>query len=386
MELAGMVRGVSRLKILFLLILLLWMTVTVLDFYSADFRGTVPFPTQKVSLNKDRQLLISTITDSVEEDYEDVSEGNESLPESLNIPGVSISKQSFSENDQTQSYTGDSDFESWMSQQSELKENVRKVCDKYGKSLNGPVPLNQFMYDSKHNLLFCRNAKVGTTTWLTHFLELSGKKNTMLEEFGTNYSKMLHRTVPGLFRIGSLHNTSIKSLANHSTSFSMVRHPFERLVSAFQDKIVDNSDPFYERVVDHIINNYGEINFENFVHMIIKKSKTRCRRLNKCGLDKHWKPFISRCGYCDIPYKVIAKAENFAQDQKFIGKLGNIDFKTVATHVSSGGSTKELAKKYFSQLSLDTVKKLFSIYKVDFEMFGYSPQLYYDYARNGAEV
>ena len=59
------------------------------------------------------------------------------------------------------------------------------------------------------------------------------------------------------------------------------------------------------------------------------------------------------------------------------------DFFFAATHVSSGGSTKELARKYFSQLSLDTVKKLYNIYKVDFEMFGYSPQLYYDYARIG---
>ena len=57
-----------------------------------------------------------------------------------------------------------------------------------------------------------------------------------------------------------------------------------------------------------------------------------------------------------------------------------------ATHVSSGGSTKELAKKYFAQLSLDTVKKLYSIYQVDFEMFGYSPQWYYDNARRGSEV
>ena len=58
----------------------------------------------------------------------------------------------------------------------------------------------------------------------------------------------------------------------------------------------------------------------------------------------------------------------------------------LATHVSSGGSSKELARKYFSQLSVNTVKKLYNIYKVDFEMFGYSPQLYYDYARNGTEV
>ena len=47
---------------------------------------------------------------------------------------------------------------------------------------------------------------------------------------------------------------------------------------------------------------------------------------------------------------------------------------------------KELARKYFSQLSLDTAKKLYNIYKVDFEMFGYSPQLYYGYAKNGEDV
>ena len=171
-------------------------------------------------------------------------------------------------------------------------------------------------------------------------------------------------------------------------------------MSAFQDKLVDHR---YKRVADEIVNTYGEINFENFVTLIIEKSKSSCRRLKRCVLDVHWKPFISRCGYCDIPYKVIAKAENFAEDQKFIGKLANIDFEPfgryihtltfvklvdvsfLATHVSSGGSTKELARKYFSQLNLDTVKKLYNIYQVDFEMFGYSPQWYYDIARSATE-
>ena len=93
--------------------------------------------------------MISTITDSVtklEEDYEDVSEDNDPLPESLSIPGVSISKQSFSEYAQTQSYSDDVEFESWMSRQDELKENVRKVCEEYGKSLSQNVLLKQFMH------------------------------------------------------------------------------------------------------------------------------------------------------------------------------------------------------------------------------------------------
>ena len=99
MELAGMVRH----EILFLLLILFWVTVSVLDFYSGE---------------------------------------------------------EFSEDDHTQSDNDDLDFESWMSRQSELKENVRKVCDKYGKSLNYDVPLNQFMFETQHKLLFCRNAKV----------------------------------------------------------------------------------------------------------------------------------------------------------------------------------------------------------------------------------
>ena len=38
------------------------------------------------------------------------------------------------------------------------------------------------------------------------------------------------------------------------------------------------------------------------------------------------------------------------------------------------------ARKYFRELKIETVKKLYEVYKVDFEMFGYSPLLYYNNA------
>ena len=99
-----------------------------------------------------------------------------------------------------------------------------------------------------------------------------------------------------------------------------------------------------------------------------------------------------------MPYKIIAKAENFSEDQKFIGRLANVTFEKIGktnlithiiiheninvleTHKSSGGDTKTLAKEYFSDLDLDTVKDLYEIYKVDFEMFGYSPDIYFKLA------
>ena len=137
--------------------------------------------------------MLSTITDSViklDEDYQNVYEENSPLPESLNVPGVSLSKQSVSEYDQTQSYGDDVEFDSWMSRQTELKENVSKVCDRYGKSLSIEVPLKEFMYDSKHKLLYCRNAKVNRII-LLHMCNIINK----LKGWNYNVADTLSRAI-----------------------------------------------------------------------------------------------------------------------------------------------------------------------------------------------
>ena len=51
------------------------------------------------------------------------------------------------------------------------------------------------------------------------------------------------------------------------------------------------------------------------------------------------------------------------------------------SHVSSGGSTKSLAKKYIAELETNIVKKLYHLYKVDFELFQYNPDLYIQYSK-----
>ena len=51
-------------------------------------------------------------------------------------------------------------FKAWLNQQSEFSKNVESVCRKYGYTLRKRVPVEAFIYDSEHDLLFCRNAKV----------------------------------------------------------------------------------------------------------------------------------------------------------------------------------------------------------------------------------
>ena len=110
--------------------------------------------------------MLSTISESLQqqdEEYEDIDEESETLPESLNIPGETVSSQSLATTNSGNTsviYREEEDFKLWWGAQAELKENVRKVCDKYGQSLNKQVPLKEFMFDSSSRLLFCRNAKV----------------------------------------------------------------------------------------------------------------------------------------------------------------------------------------------------------------------------------
>ena len=106
-------------------------------------------------------------------------------------------------------------------------------------------------------------------------------------------------------------------------SFSVVRHPFERLVSAYQNKFADHDNGRYAK---YLKSQYGGNSFTLFVKMILDQSEKRCRQMNWCQMDNHWKPFISRCAYCDVSYSVIAKAETIREDQMYIGHMANVTF------------------------------------------------------------
>ena len=97
------------------------------------------------------------------------------------------------------------------------------------------------------------------------------------------------------------------------------------------------------------------------------------RHLSTCNVDVHWRPFITRCGFCTIPYTVVGRLESIQQDLYYIGGMAGVQFGHYSSNPSSGGSSNQLAKKYFSELDKRTIRQLYEIYKVDFEMFGYHP-------------
>ncbi|KAL1416898.1 hypothetical protein MTO96_027393 [Rhipicephalus appendiculatus] len=132
-----------------------------------------------------------------------------------------------------------------------------------------------------------------------------------------------------------------------------VRHPFERLVSFFEDKTrrtVPTGKYFYYRYWNNAMVRFRGagnvdrkkdlITFEEFVDLLLS--------IRPSNYDLHW--------------------------QRYSDPLR-------ALWVNKGPSdTKTVALSYFSRLPRSKVERLYAIYAVDFMMFGYSAEEYLNVA------
>lgn len=82
---------------------------------------------------------------------------------------------------------------------------------------------------------------------------------------------------------------------------------------------------------------------------------------------------------CHMKYDVIGKVETADEDAKYAFYKTGLDLPIKdRTHVSHGGSSDDLALSLFSTISLDKRKQLYEMYKLDFLMFDYSVEGFYE--------
>ena len=166
---------------------------------------------------------------------------------------------------------------------------------------------------------------------------------------------------------------------NNMLSFSFVRHPFERLVSAYKDKVLSNNGLFFKNKLGNTAalrwyqNNKS---FPAFVDLVLNGYKGKSVR------NGHWDPITPHCRYCDIEYDVIGRVETFKEDVKYIvikSNLQNVlplEKSAVAMNSKKTLSTYS-THDYFSQLSKEEIENLYKFYQLDFELFGYDVTSYF---------
>merc|ERR1719369_494222 len=256
---------------------------------------------------------------------------------------------------------------------------------------------HQFFVQKEHGLMWCKVPKAASTSWLHAYLTMAHVQEYEIpEDNGMGLHAFLREKYPLLSK-----NLN-KQFMPVSLKFLVVRHPFERVVSAYMDKLEDYSrdlkyrggyyyamygadivakfrQKYQEKFPKNPLFMRKEPSFVEFIEFLIETPVSK--------YDEHWKPQFILCPPCHFKFDVIVKMETFNRDTDFILSQRNLaGVISLAKKHTSVGSKKEkkkehnLVKTLFSQLSKKMVQALYEKYRIDFQMFEYDLSDYVVYA------
>jgi len=270
---------------------------------------------------------------------------------------------------------------------SQRRSLVKTTCKKYGHALKIPLKLykKRLRFDSAHRLMYCENYKIGSSTWASHLLKMA--------KVAIRPRMQLHLVARKEFPplVGARKE---RFLARPGTvSFIIVRDPFERLLSSFKDKMARAHTPNMvtwesfgqeQRIIRkhyRTKRRNGTVpTFKEFVSYLVGElspSPNSMKRKTR-GINEHWKPIYLNCAPCNEDYKVVMKMETLSRDSLYLKqKLNlNIDVEFVRQGGKEGHTTADRAVEAFRDVGPKLVRQLVAVYRVDFAMFGYSPEKY----------
>ena len=255
--------------------------------------------------------------------------------------------------------------------------------------------------EKTHRLAYCHVPKVASSSWMLTFADMNHLNKTETENLHKKLA--LHGMLMTNF---SIQVSTAKEIEDMNKSnlykFVFIRHPFERLISAYHDKFVHTKQaemmvPFLKhQIVKYMLKSVKkqkspkksnfpfdiDISFKNFIDFVLQEASYS----TISEQSKHWWPFSDLCKLCKIQYDFIGYLESLQEDIACMLKYyENYDLlqkmkDRVKTKINADGKhTEEMTMQYFSKLPKDTILKLYELYKFDFILGNYEfPQAYID--------
>ena len=232
----------------------------------------------------------------------------------------------------------------------------------------------RILVDDRHRIIYCPIGKTGSTSIKT--LMLSQSTTVEFDELPT--FEKAHSTIfqkkHGVKLLATYPIEEIHEKFRTYTKLIVVRHPFERLLSAYKDKFIKT--PYaYRRLIHGNASRYrdstGHINVTGFLNMLSRSIETDSNYIFD-HTNKHWNLQHEACHMCFVEYDYIAKVETFSSDQEYILDLFGAAEIPHRNKASGTGYAIPTVSELLDILSNDVIKILTDYYRLDFDLFGYS--------------
>lgn len=260
------------------------------------------------------------------------------------------------------------------------REHMNEMCETYSNLhrnvFDDTNDLDHILVDEKNKLLYCYVPKVACTNWKRVFMILLGTADS--QNASSIPAEIVHKksTFP---KLSDYSIDEVKYFIENYTKYLFVRHPFERLLSAFRNKLEERSQRskyFQMRIGRDIIKHYrfnasnhsleygNDVTFEEFALYLIDRYVP--------SFNEHWKPISELCYPCLIKYDFIGKYETLYSDAEFLLKSLNKNY-IKFPRVRISNTTAQIIK-YYNSLPPYVIARLYNIFILDFKLFSYSTE------------
>ncbi|KAG7172246.1 carbohydrate sulfotransferase 11-like [Homarus americanus] len=239
--------------------------------------------------------------------------------------------------------------------------------------------LKHLLVDTRHKTLMCFVPKVACTSWKRLWFWMVG-----LLQDDDDIMDLTRAQVHGPL-LPNLANTMFpeakkEEILRTYKKFLFTRHPLDRLISAFSDKL-ENSDreskfDFHKYVGQEVemmvrgkVTGLGHnVTFPEFIKWVTPPNGT----WTEAQKNEHWRPISELCAPCTVQYNAVGRYENLEQEMN--ATLHWLDVGHYARRFPPPDRTFHAAERrhqYLQHLASDDKLRFLRTYLLDFLLFGY---------------
>ena len=249
--------------------------------------------------------------------------------------------------------------------QTERQQRLRDYCEKHASSRNRSDQYHHpIIVNDEYKVIFCYIPKVACSQWKRVFLALDNRTDVDDVHDNKHYKFLLY----------DYSDEDIKVRLKSYFKFLFVREPLERLLSAYNNKFVNNQWPWtriqsYKTKIlerykqDELSSNSSDqdLTFKKFIYYVSDVGFDR---------DAHWRSYGPICHPCDIKYDFIGHFEDMPEEAPYILRQTGMDRAVTFPPFLTHNTTSQLLKSY-APIPKEKIAQLGKAFEEDFEMFNY---------------